>query len=100
MSLNGDGALDYNFSIYTDGGVMPSFLAGEYVLSTFMEWITCGLLLSTYFTSLMGGEVLREEGEAGHGQGGIKQGEMEKYGDSEAGDGIANGETHEMEATV
>ncbi|KAF7982874.1 hypothetical protein HWV62_25108 [Athelia sp. TMB] len=36
---------------YTDTGLTNSFVASEYVLGTTMEWTSCVLLLSTWYTS-------------------------------------------------
>ncbi|ORY86634.1 hypothetical protein BCR35DRAFT_302341 [Leucosporidium creatinivorum] len=52
----------YSSSTFTDSGFSPTFIVGEHVLGTLMEWISCGLLLSTYFTSLSEEHVERHEG--------------------------------------
>ncbi|KAL8290320.1 hypothetical protein RQP46_002578 [Phenoliferia psychrophenolica] len=51
----------YNPDVYnSDGGMSSKFLVGEYVLGTLMEWISCGLLLATYYSPLVGGETVAE----------------------------------------
>lgn len=38
-------------SNYTESGLTNSFVTSEYILSTTMEWTSCVLLLSTWYTS-------------------------------------------------
>jgi len=45
---------DFNYfapSNYTPYGLTDSFVISEYVLSTTMEWTSCALLMTTYYTS-------------------------------------------------
>ncbi|ORY86632.1 hypothetical protein BCR35DRAFT_324528 [Leucosporidium creatinivorum] len=50
----------YSASIYTDSGFSTTFVVGEHVLGTLMEWLSCGLLIATHFSALSGGEELHE----------------------------------------
>ncbi|KAI5479925.1 hypothetical protein MNV49_002215 [Pseudohyphozyma bogoriensis] len=91
----------YNPEIYTDDGIKPSFLAAEYILATLMEWISCGLLISTYFSRVVGGEVLLEDwqNEAKRekeqndleegGAGGLAEDERTQVGSPRGGDELA-----------
>ncbi|GAA5820838.1 hypothetical protein JCM11251_001837 [Rhodosporidiobolus azoricus] len=50
-----------NMDVYTDSGFTSTFLVGEHVMGTAMEWIACGLLISTFFSRVVGGEEMVEQ---------------------------------------
>ena len=41
----------FNFNNYTTHGLKDSFVISEYILGTSMEWMSCVLLMLTWFTS-------------------------------------------------
>ncbi|GJN94271.1 hypothetical protein Rhopal_007345-T1 [Rhodotorula paludigena] len=55
-------AFSCNPDAYGSSGFSSTFLAGEHCMGTLMEWIACGLLISTHFSAINGGDELREDG--------------------------------------
>ncbi|GAA5843323.1 hypothetical protein JCM11251_007285 [Rhodosporidiobolus azoricus] len=46
---------------YTEDGFTSTFLIGEHVLGTAMEWLACGCLIATHYSSVVGGGELAEQ---------------------------------------
>jgi hypothetical protein len=42
----------YDPNNYGETGLTSSFVISEYIMGTLMEWVSCTLLMLTYFTSL------------------------------------------------
>ena len=42
----------YDLNNYGQTGLPSSFVVSEYIMGTSMEWVSCALLMLTYFTSL------------------------------------------------
>ncbi|GAA5915301.1 hypothetical protein JCM6882_005183 [Rhodosporidiobolus microsporus] len=64
-------------SVYTRDGFTSTFIIGEHVLGTAMEWLACGSLLATHFSSVVGEEMVEEWGGAEDGE---KEGQGEEKG--------------------
>ncbi|GAA5915297.1 hypothetical protein JCM6882_005182 [Rhodosporidiobolus microsporus] len=67
-------------SVYTRDGFTSTFLVGEHVLGTAMEWLACGLLLATYFSRVVGGEGMVEDWAAADRREDEREGETPREG--------------------
>jgi len=47
----------FNLDNYGESGMTTSFIISEYIMGTAMEWISCTLLMLTYFTLVNDPEV-------------------------------------------